>query len=248
MSVISEYPLEQTGEQVQQAINDALINLPYQLNQKANLTDVLTKNNTTAYTPSSPYNPATKAYADSLRPNITVGTTTTGAEGTNASVVNSGTNQDAILDFTIPRGYRGYYTNRVAKTSGTGAPGTTDTYTMYLNDPDTTAIGTFNVYNGNDASMSVGLSNNVDGSLTITGSPLTSSGTINIRHSNSITAQTTQAVYPIKIDRSGHITSYGSAVSIGDMFKNIYDTNNNNIVDRAEHLDNGANQLFFDIS
>ena len=36
MSVISEYPLEQTGEQVQQAINDALINLPYQLNQKAN--------------------------------------------------------------------------------------------------------------------------------------------------------------------------------------------------------------------
>ena len=119
---------------------------------------------------------------------------------------------------------------------------------MYLNDPNTTAIGTFNVYNGNDASMSVGLSNNVDGSLTITGSPLTSSGTINIRHSNSITAQTTQAVYPIKIDRSGHITSYGSAVSIGDMFKNIYDTNNNNIVDRAEHLDNGTNQLFFDIS
>ena len=55
-------------------------------------------------------------------------------------------------------------------------------------------------------------------------------------------------ISPIKIDRSGHITSYGSAVSIGDMFKNIYDTNNNNIVDRAEHLDNGTNQLFFDIS
>lgn len=38
---------------------------------------------------------------------ITVGTTTTGAEGTSASVVNSGTTSAAILDFTIPRGDTG---------------------------------------------------------------------------------------------------------------------------------------------
>ena len=38
---------------------------------------------------------------------ITVGSTTTGAAGTNASVVNSGTSSAAILDFVIPRGADG---------------------------------------------------------------------------------------------------------------------------------------------
>lgn len=38
---------------------------------------------------------------------VTVGTTTTGQPGTQASVVNSGTPQNAILDFTIPQGDRG---------------------------------------------------------------------------------------------------------------------------------------------
>lgn len=53
---------------------------------------------------------------------IAVGTTTTGAPGTNASVVNSGTPTDAVLEFTIPRGATG-----AAGTNGTngtnGAPG-----------------------------------------------------------------------------------------------------------------------------
>ncbi len=35
---------------------------------------------------------------------ITIGTTTTGAPGTNATVTNTGTPQNAILNFTIPRG------------------------------------------------------------------------------------------------------------------------------------------------
>ena len=38
---------------------------------------------------------------------IAVGTTTTGAEGTNASVVNSGNTAAAVFDFTIPRGDTG---------------------------------------------------------------------------------------------------------------------------------------------
>ena len=38
---------------------------------------------------------------------VDVGTTTTGAAGTNASVTNSGTNSAAIFDFTIPRGANG---------------------------------------------------------------------------------------------------------------------------------------------
>lgn len=47
---------------------------------------------------------------------INVGTTTTGAPGTNASVVNAGTPNNAILDFTIPRGNAG--TNGTNGTNG----------------------------------------------------------------------------------------------------------------------------------
>ena len=45
------------------------------------------------------------------------------------------------------------------------------------------------------------------------GTGLSKSGTT-LNHSNSVTAQTTQAVYPIKIDAQGHISEYGSAVTI----------------------------------
>ena len=43
------------------------------------------------------------------------------------------------------------------------------------------------------------------------GGNFTTSGTIN--HTNSVTAQNTQAIYPIKIDAQGHISAYGSAVT-----------------------------------
>lgn len=45
------------------------------------------------------------------------------------------------------------------------------------------------------------------------GTGLSLSGTV-INHSNSVTAQTTQAIYPITIDAQGHIGSYGNAASI----------------------------------
>lgn len=62
---------------------------------------------------------------------------------------------------------------------------------------------------------SVGLSNANNGGLSINGSPITSSGSITVGHSNVLSsAQTTQAVYPIKIDKNGHISEYGNAVSI----------------------------------
>ena len=38
---------------------------------------------------------------------ITVGTTTTGEPGTDASVTNSGTTENVVLDFVIPRGEQG---------------------------------------------------------------------------------------------------------------------------------------------
>lgn len=62
---------------------------------------------------------------------------------------------------------------------------------------------------------SVGLQNSSNGGLTITGSPITSSGTISVGHTNVLAnAQATQAVYPIAIDKNGHISSYGSAQTI----------------------------------
>ena len=53
----------------------------------------------------------------------------------------------------------------------------------------------------------------VSGKIDTAGTGLSKSGTT-LNHSNSVTAQTTQAVYPIKIDAQGHISAYGSAVTI----------------------------------
>lgn len=306
MAAISEYPLTNTGAEVQTAIDDALTTLPYQIGLKANLADVLTKTNTTAWTPTGDYQPATKAYVDTVRPTVTIGQTITGNPGTDASVTNSGTDRDAILNFTIPRGntgaaagfdtptasvttlaptesatvavtatgpdtskkfafqfgipqgiqgiqgVQGFYVDTVTRTSGTGAAGTTDTYTMYLNDLAQTPIGTFTVYNGTNGTgagtvTSVGLQNVADNSLTITDTPVTNNGIIKIRHTNSVTAQTTQAVYPITIDNAGHITGYGSAQRIGDMFKETYDTDNNGIVDGSESLHDETSQVWFSL-
>lgn len=61
---------------------------------------------------------------------------------------------------------------------------------------------------------SVGLTNATNGGLSISGSPITSSGTITIGHSNVLpNAYTTEAILPIAIDKNGHITSYGTAIT-----------------------------------
>lgn len=67
---------------------------------------------------------------------------------------------------------------------------------------------------GGGTVTSVGVSNATNGGLSVSGSPVTGSGTITVGHSNVLTsAQTTQAVYPIKIDKNGHISAYGTAVT-----------------------------------
>lgn len=53
---------------------------------------------------------------------------------------------------------------------------------------------------------------NTDGSLTISGNPITSSGTITVDHTNTISAVTTSGIYPIKVDANGHITETGTAL------------------------------------
>lgn len=44
------------------------------------------------------------------------------------------------------------------------------------------------------------------------GGPITTSGSITVRHTNSVAAKTTQSLYPITFDAQGHITSSGSPV------------------------------------
>lgn len=69
---------------------------------------------------------------------VTVGTTTTGEPGTSASVVNSGTDTAAILDFTIPRGVDG--TNGTDGTNGSdGLAATVNVGTTTTGDPGTSA-------------------------------------------------------------------------------------------------------------
>ena len=52
----------------------------------------------------------------------------------------------------------------------------------------------------------------VSGKIDTAGTGLSKSGTT-LNHSNSVAAQTTQALYPIKIDAQGHISAYGTAVT-----------------------------------
>jgi len=65
---------------------------------------------------------------------------------------------------------------------------------------------------GGGTVTSVAIDNATNGGLSVSGSPITGAGTINIGHSNVLTnAQTTSGIYPIKIDKNGHITDYGTA-------------------------------------
>ena len=79
----------------------------------------------------------------------------------------------------------------------------------------TTGTNVLNLKAGSNVSIT-----NSSGNVTIAATDTTySAGTglslssTTINHSNSVTAQTTQAVYPIKIDAQGHISGYGSAVT-----------------------------------
>lgn len=84
-----------------------------------------------------------------------------------------------------------------------------------------TTTNRFRVYTGTDwdemgtgggTVTSVDISSS-DGSLSVSNNPITTSGTINVNHSNNITAVTDAGIYPIKVDKNGHITEVGDALS-----------------------------------
>lgn len=93
-----------------------------------------------------------------------------------------------------------------------------ETYIVTSNGIVYSRANTMSLPTGTGTVTSVGLSNATNGGLTISGTPVTGSGTITVGHTNVLSsAQTTQAVYPIKIDKNGHISEYGTAVTIGDV-------------------------------
>ena len=81
-----------------------------------------------------------------------------------------------------------------------------------------TTTGKFRIFDGTNwqemgsgggTVTSIGLADG--GGLTISDSPVITSGTITVGHTNQITAETTSGIYPIKVDGYGHITEIGTA-------------------------------------
>ena len=104
-------------------------------------------------------------------PDIEIGTVNTLEPGQDATADITGTTPNLTLSLGIPKGQPGTSVSRVERTSGTGAAGTTDTYTMYDSNDD--AIGTFTVYNGANGAGAGDMM--ADGSVPMTG-PLNMGG------------------------------------------------------------------------
>ena len=104
-------------------------------------------------------------------PDIEIGTVNTLEPGQDATADITGTTPNLTLSLGIPKGQPGTSVSRIQRTSGTGAPGTTDTYTMYDSNDD--AIGTFTVYNGANGAGAGDMM--ADGSVPMTG-PLNMGG------------------------------------------------------------------------
>ena len=90
------------------------------------------------YPPYPPFPPEPPVPPTPLAPTVTVGTTFTGAPGTSAVVTNSGTPQNAVLNFVIPRGETG----AVGATGLPGAPATVTVGTTTTGAPGTNAAVT----------------------------------------------------------------------------------------------------------
>ena len=111
----------------------------------------------------------TITFSDSTTQTFTV---TNGTDGTNGT---NGTNGRGIVSIT--------------RTSGTGAAGTTDTYTITYTDSTTSTFTVYNGANGSGSVSSVALS--VPTGLSVTGSPITTSGTLAVTYSAGYSIPTT---------------------------------------------------------
>jgi hypothetical protein len=84
---------------------------------------------------------------------VTVGSVTTGASGSSATISNSGSNTAAVLDFSIPKGNTGDTGPQAIPSSIALNQPSTNNYTLTFTYPDSTAVTTtssFNVQAGVD--------------------------------------------------------------------------------------------------
>lgn len=80
------------------------------------------------------------------------------------------------------------------------------------------------------------------GGLSVTGSPITTTGTINIGHINNITSQQTVGLYPLAFDSYGHITSYSTAVTIPTVYNSSLSFYRDNTLIRTFTANASANK------
>ena len=78
---------------------------------------------------------------------VSIGTVTTGAAGSSATVTNSGSPSSAVLNFTIPKGDTGATGNGIQSIAKTDSVENVDTYTISYTNGDSY---TFNIANGLD--------------------------------------------------------------------------------------------------
>ncbi len=146
---------------------------------------------------------ATTDYVDSIVSNFSGPMVFKGSLGTGGTITTLPAASSSNVGFTYKVITDGTYASQLAKAGDTFISDGTNWILIPSGDEPSGTV------------TSVGVSNATNGGLSISGSPITSSGTISIGHSNVLSnAQTTQAVYPIKIDKNGHISAYGTAVSI----------------------------------
>ena len=132
--------------------------------------------------------------------NIKVGSTTIVADGkTDTLELTAGSNitltPDATNDKVTIAATDTTYESKAAASGGT----------------DVSLVTTGEKYTWNNKTSNTGTVTKVTAGAGLSGGDITTTGTI--AHSNSVTAQTTQAIYPIKIDAQGHISGYGTAVT-----------------------------------
>lgn len=146
--------------------------------------------------PQGPRGPQGNTGPAGLNATVSIGTTTTGAPGTNASVTNSGTGNQSILNFTIPQGSKGDTgatgpagptgptgptgpqgpkgdTGQVSSNYVNSLPSSGNEYSFYLVDrdiPEQTATGEYiNFTNANNYGNLTSLE--LDGNTTQNGTP-----------------------------------------------------------------------------
>jgi hypothetical protein len=171
---------------------------------------------------------------DGVNPTVTVGSTTTGNPGTNASVINSGTTRDVILDFTIPRGDKG--DTGAAATIAVGAVTTglpTDPASVTNVGTSSAAIFDFTIPKGDKGDTGA------TGNGIINTEKVSTVGLVDTYHVNYTNG--TYDSFDVTNGRDGagsvtDVTVNGTSVLDGSVAKVLVPTNNNQLINGAGYI------------